>query len=398
MSTPFLFAFPDIVVIDGKAGQTIGSTSIFYSGSDIGLGRPILWERFVGRTPWTRIDPLAPPRVISSPSGDPKLAGVYIESLKAGQIYQVVMYYTEFIDPNVIDPMGSSDLKPDASSTVIAMLKKPAPADLILSQDQNVGGTWFQKTVQTSTPTFFMLQASKTPSFSDQDGIERFFAPLEAAFSSSFKKAHDELLAPFLPGNDFFFLLRVADEEGNWQVSSGLFHTKQRKLTIEFEVLHIINDGAAGDTTAEFRIWLMEGKAIVKDYFFGDVNNFPISDRPSPGKEATEWIPLALLCEPFVIGPKDVTDSTNEIGLLTRGLCYRAFGSNDWVANYLPSNEFPSPDPTHQVIFLNKTIFPIPTGIGERVQHVPFVTRAVRDTVNVEFEYDITAFFSVDYV
>jgi hypothetical protein len=379
-----------MVFVDRRAGQVNAKTEISYSAD-----RAVIWERFIGK-PWTRVSPLEPPRIISTSSGDPNRDGVFFQVLKPGQIYQVVMYRVDTIDPNVSDPETTNrELRPDASVTVLAMLKDPVATDLIVSHDQNVGGTWFRKIVTTRVQTFYVLQVSKVAPFVDSEGIARFLQPLEnGTVLDASALHHDREVEPLLPGNDLFYLVRVVDGDGNWQIVSDTFRTKQRKVTVRFEVMHIINDGALGDTTAEFRIWLMEGDNSVKDYFFGNVDNFPISDRPDPGNETQEWIPLAVHCAPFVIGPKDVTDETNRIGLLTRGLIFRTTGPNEVARNWHDLGDgFP-----RRGVLQSRACFPFPTGGGENVQDVPFVTRTVTEDPDIEFDYDVTAFFTAEYV
>jgi hypothetical protein len=69
----------------------------------------------------------------------------------------------------------------------------------------------------------------------------------------------------------------------------------------------------------------MEGNTTVRDYFFGDVDNFDISDSPDPGDEDQEFIPLAR-CPTFVLGPKDISEDTDDVGILTGGLLFRRSG------------------------------------------------------------------------
>lgn len=185
--------------------------------------------------------------------------------------------------------------------------------------------------------------------------------------------------------------MRLVDADGNWQIASDTFRTKQRQVTIDFDVLHIINDGAAGDTSAEFRISVYEGRNSVRGYFFGDVDEFEISDRPDPGKEETEFIPLPPFCQRFVLGPKDTSDETYEVGILTRGLVYRSVGSNEVAMNF-----FGNPDSNVNNV-PDKAKFPFPTGAGELVHNVPLVVRATGRVTGVEFEYDVTARFTVEY-
>jgi len=389
-----LMAFPNMVFIDRDAGQKTGQTDVLYKADASSFRRgPVIWERIIGK-PWVRVLPLGPPRVISTPSGDPRQDGVFSQVLRPGQVYQVVMYRVDTIDPNVTDPeKASPESRPDASVTVVAMLKDPEVRDLVVSHDQNVGGTWFRKVVTTRVPTVAVLQVSGVPPFVDAQGVVRFLMPLATAFDPP-AVHHDQSVEPLLPGNALSYLVRLVDDAGNWQILSDAFRTKQRKVTISFEVMHIINDGANGDTTAEFRVWVMEGDTSVKDYFFGDVDNFPISDSPSPGNGTQEWVPLAPHCPPFTLGPKDVTDETSEVGLLTRGLIFRTASANESARNYYDLGDgFPG-----KAGLPSQASFPFPTGSGENVQNVPFVIRTVKGNPDVEFEYDLTAFFSVAYM
>lgn len=388
-----LMAFPDVVLIDRKNGQKSGTTHIHYELVNDGFHRPVLYER-INNEPWKRIFPLNLPRVISSPGDNPDFEGVFTQSLKPGQVYEVVMYFdTQDVDPNVVDPKDAiREQKPYASVMVVALLKDPEKTNLIVSHDQNVGGTWFRKVVMTTVPTFFMLYASKLPPFSDEQGDKRFLKPLAASFGG-LNTHHDLQVEPLLPGNDLFYLMRVFDEDGNWQIVSDPFRTKQRKVTIDFKELHIINDGVPGNTTAEFRIWVMEGDIAVKDYFFGDVENFEISDSPDKGDEDQEFIQLASICPTFILGPKDITEEIHNVGILTRGLIERNVGDNEWAANFYFGN---FPNPKSNVPHFAKFRFPV--GGGENVQNVPLVLRTLSQVEGVEFEYDVTVLFTVEYM
>lgn len=378
-----LMAFPDTVIVDNKAGIKNGTTSIFYTADS--LRRAILWERVVNK-PWTRIDLVQPP-IFNSPDGDPKLGGTFYKTLTPGQVYQVVMYH-DGIDPNVFDPfVANPEEKPDALLTVVARLKDPAETNLIVSQDQTFGGTWFRKIVKTTVPTFFVLQVSKMPPFTDTQGVVRFAAPLETAFDM-FAANHDRQVEPLLPGNDHFFLVHLLDVKGNWQTITGQFRTKQRKVTIIFDKLGIINDGAnsGSDNTADFRIWVMEGDTEVKGFNFGDVDNFKIATLQS--------IDIISFCPAFTLGPKDVTDDTNDVGILIRGLCKHNLEDNEPASNFTFGDNFPNPKAS--VSFQDR--FPFPTGGGENVQNVPFFVKTRHQVVDALFAFEVKTLFTVDYM
>lgn len=404
-----LMAIPDMVIVENDIGKTTGTTSISYEKSTDAI-RPILWERFVGK-PWTIIE-LKPPRIISSPSGDPEIDGVFSTTMAPGKVYQVVMYHEHVpsIDPNVLDPNAPQNQnvedRPDALLTVVAMLKKPDPSNLITDQNTNTGGTWFFKQVATNVPTSFQFQVSKDKPFKDADGVDRFISPLGTVIGLQATTNHTGEVQNLLPGNDFFSLARVVDTKGNWQVVIDQRRTKQRTVKIDFGKLHIINDGANGETTAEFRIWVMEGNTSVKDFFFGNIDNFPIWDKGADNgpEDSSEWnkefiklsqrTDFGLPLLPFILGPKDVTNDTFDIGILTRGLCYRTFGPNDHTSNFGIGDNFPNP-----TAFVPRNAkFPFPTGSGkENVNNRSFTVRARPQTVDVEFEYELTVFFTVTY-
>ena len=126
-------------------------------------------------------------------------------------------------------------------------------------------------------------------------------------------------LQPLMPGNDYWALSLLIDERGQWESFVTPLTTKLRKVTVSFDELHIINDGAAGDTKAEFRIWIREGDRTVQEYAFpARCRQFPLSPTgPSPGEESHEHISLpAQGCHPHVIGLDIVIADTYDIGLL----------------------------------------------------------------------------------
>lgn len=201
MAAASLIASPTLVVVDRKAGERKGVTQITYEADDF-YGRPYVWERVAGE-PWSRVR-LEPPRIVSSSSGNPERDGAFSRTLQPGQAYQVVMYHFEYIDPNVLDPndpLLNLEQRPDASGTALAVLKDPERRDLIRSEDQNVGGTWFRKVATTVVPTSSILQVSNLPPFRDADGMFRFLSPQSTVFDLVASTQHDAMVEPLLPGN-----------------------------------------------------------------------------------------------------------------------------------------------------------------------------------------------------
>jgi hypothetical protein len=344
--------------------------------------RPRVWERF-GLQNWSQV-PLEPPRLIRSDSNDPDIDGYFLTPMTGGGLYQVRLYSDPSIDPNSQDP-NNPEPRPDAAITIPFMLKS-GMAQLITSQDQNAGGTWYRKTVATNKPTYFFLQVGNSPPFTDAEGTRRLF-PVLGAGNQMLSAQHDlQLQPPLLAGNNFFALGLVVDETGKWQVFENTFVTKQRKVTLNFGTLNIINDGAvSGGNTAEFNIWVREGNNTIAHFFFGNVDNFDISGMPV--------IPLAGQgCTPVVIGPKQITSNNHDVGILVRGLCAHTVALNEPSANYFPSSHFPDGLPTPE-----KDKFPFTTGSAESVSGVAFVVKARPEITGNKFAFDVTATVTVEY-
>ncbi len=187
-----------------------------------------------GLTPWDRIT-LAPPRLISSPSGDPDIDGVIATELKPGPLYQVRLYHNPHLDPNI---HTSKPEPPDATVAVVALSKTGKRTDLISSEDHNVGGTWYRQHVGTTVPIAFTLQVGEGPPFTDAQGLRRFLHPLLTAFRP-LAPQHDVQVAPLLPGNPFQALVRVVDKHGNWQERVVPFHTHQRYDPVGDLMVHL---------------------------------------------------------------------------------------------------------------------------------------------------------------
>jgi hypothetical protein len=243
-------------------------------------------------------------------------------------------------------------------------------------------------------PTHFFLQVgNKNPGpFTDGEGNERLF-PVLLAGNDMLDIKHTLQLQPLFAGNDFFALGLVVDKDGRWETFTVPFTTKQRKVTLDFSELHILNDGALGDTTAEFNIWVRQGDKTIKHFFFGDIDNFRISDSPDPGHETEEHIPLAAHCAQVQIGPEVITSDNHDIGILIRGLCRHTAGSNEPCANYLPPSDFPdnrSTPPGAKFFF--------PTGTGESPPGFrTLVNHAMPQVDGDEFEFNVTTNVTVEY-
>jgi hypothetical protein len=386
MATPLLEASPEIVVV--ASAMTTAATEIHYVSRG---GQPFVWERF-GLGSWSKVT--LEDRVTRSDSGDPDIDGYFSATMTAGAFYQVRLYDDFLIDPNLDDP-SESESRALATLMVPALLET-GRGTLIVSRDQSPGGTNYAQKVLTNVPTNCFLRIGNSEPVPDIHGNLRFSEQLLAKLDF-LNQSHNLQLEPLLPGNDFWALGLVFDKAGRYDTFVHPFRTLIRKVTINFNELHVINDGALGDTTAEFNIWVREGNETIAHYFFGAIDNFPISDRPDPGHETEEHIPLPQQgVSPVIIGPKRVTPDNHDIGILIRGLARHKIESNEPCANYFPASQFP--DDTPHVRTPNDARFGFPTGSAESVSNATFVVRARPEITGNEFEFDVWSLVTVEYL
>jgi len=390
-----MVATPDPVLIDVDAGESVRTTSVVYN-TDFAGAQAFLWERQNGGG-WTRI----PPDRIEHPTGDPDEQGVVVRQLSVGDVYQVLLYHDEDVDPN----SGIGDPDPDLRATVVGLRKGPESRDLITSEEFGPTGTAFVWSPQTAGPTFAVLQVGKEPPETDADGIQRLPRPIWTVTSDGFHDSHSLEISStrLLPGNPFHALLRITDPQGNWQFRHEPFVTKRRRVTVRLEDIHIINDGAPGNNTASFRIWVLTGARLRSRC---DIPERDISDSPDPGHESLEFIQLGNLCQSpvVVLGPEVVTHPrTDNLGndtlaILTRGSASVTVGEDDISGNFLPHSATGphEPDQFFGTVF-HDAFFRFPIGsANERVENRRFAVRA-EPLTDHEFEYDVRVRISVDY-
>jgi hypothetical protein len=262
---------------------------------------------------------------------------------------------------------------------------------LVVSKDKNEGGTWYRQHVTTNRPTNLFLQIGSSKPFQDSLGHQRFFSPLVAGFDA-LNTVHDLTLEPLMPGNDFFALVLVVDADGKWEEFVVDFTTKQRRVTVDFSEMFIINDGAvSGIGQAEFHIWVREGNRTIRSFFFGDVDNFDITTG--------DHIPLGPLgVTPTVIGPKKTTLDNFDVGILIRGLCSHEIAANEPTSNYFGSQFFPD-DPSGNATIDTPSLaqFTFPTGAIELVTKRPFPVHTYSQVDGDLFNFNVTSLFTVEY-
>jgi hypothetical protein len=396
---------PDLVVVDKTSISKVGLVTVEFS---LDGAKAIIWHCTLGE-PWRRRD-------------EPAHEGSFMHWLHPGEVFQVAMYSDYLhptVDPNSDDPFGTDIQRtPLLLRSVAAIFAKAERTDLITDKNLGTGGTWFRSALSTSQSTYVTLEACKADAFYDGSvGLYRFPLGVPRALTSSpgFQPSHSLTLQPLrsaavLPGNDFNYLVLAIDNKGSWQKLYGGSRTLKRKVIIEFEKIHVSNDGGDGENTAEFHIWVMEGVAAVNHSFIGDVDNFKIWDKAAdkdpddntltkdnPNKEniglrAGERWPLASV----VIGPKAITSDNDKIGILTSGICHITDAANERANNFRIGYGFPDEDEVNKFMLPQAELF-FPTGLMEKLDKVPFQVSATRQSLDDEFAYEVVVNYSVDY-
>lgn len=240
-----LLAHDNPVVIDNLATppKTTGTTQIEWSKGPFDE----MWERLPGAA-WTQVD---------ETRGNP-----YLVTLSAGQVYRAGVFPVDN-GPDDPDPSQLADL------VVNAVLRGPGVTELIVSRDENTGGTWHRRTYTTSVPTRLIpIGPSLTPLAFDADGIPRVeetpeVVPAVTDASGTLvnvlapRTEHWVNLEPLAPGNEYFFACMFVDAAGNWEVDDRSFVTRMRKLMVRFPSVKIKNDGdplSSSSATFIFRV------------------------------------------------------------------------------------------------------------------------------------------------
>jgi hypothetical protein len=320
---------PQLVRIDPDVEPQEGPVRVRYENAFYPLPA-FVWERTVGGR-WRRVDP----GDISPVGGsDIDEGGKFHRVVALGGVYEVVIYHSEDWDPNV----RVSDPEPDGRGTAFGIDEGPQQEDLADEGEAGAGGTYVSWSTTAREPVFSVMKVSETaPELID--GVLDFADPptIGTVVGDDFTPVVNFELPShaFLPGAPYHALLRLVDRSGDWKVMAVELTTRQRKVTVDYKWIHIVNDGANGNNHAFFTVWVLEGATT------DGVVSLPrreISDRPSPGKESLEWIDLydGPLAQPqVVIGPKAFTAENREILLLTRGVA-DATGKDDRAGNFLP--------------------------------------------------------------
>jgi hypothetical protein len=398
-----IFAEPPTALID--AGQTAAPVSIVFRGSLDGSG-PLLWQRHrIGETtssdvtPWSRVDTAE----ITADPAHPGTDGRINTQVRLGEMYEALMVNDIDIDPNA--NIDTNTL--NGRVAVLGLRRDGQVGDLVVQEDFPAAGTMFHWVVGVARPGFATAQVSAQPAITGTQGLLAFNAPvLDSVAGDRFAGSHVIVTTtPSLaPGNAFHALLTVVDEQGSWQIRDRPFTLLQRHITVEHQTLHVIDDGADGDTSATFFAWVLRGNRLLNRL---TVPKQDISDSPSPGHESEEFIDLrrfeanTLTIPAFTVEDAaggDTGNNTAVMAVLTRGIADVLVGTDHIAGNFLPG---PAPAPPSDrfsgTAISPDAFFRFPVGRNETVLRQPLTVRATPPTADTEFEYDVTSLISVGY-
>jgi hypothetical protein len=354
------------IVIDNRAAppQTAGTTTIAYNKEQ----SEELWELPPGGS-WSQLNV----HQLTGLGDAADFSGSYSRTLTPGQIYRAGLFL-QTQGPLTTDPIPRADLM------VFAILKGPEVRNLIVTEDQNTGGTYHRHNVTTNVATSVALVgASRRPPTVDADGIPSLVDPDGGlAGPTGVAVNHTMDLLPLVPGNHYFFTVMVVDAQGNWEVRGSEFDTLRRKLTIKFPRVHIYNDGDSGkygDGEFWFRVSAgNDGGALhaLEDFHLPemDIDDWSENGRPYPVGFAYAEL------EPQPIPPER---------------------PSIWVSSWAIEHDGIF-DADEGAGALKGTKLGLPAGPGERVTNSSFTMDCPTTTVDDDFHYGVEVNYSVEYL
>jgi hypothetical protein len=136
-------------------------------------------------------------------------------------------------------------LKPYIRVGCVWQQKGPTP--LITDNTSATGGTWITVRVATSEATQVLYsQVSLDEPVTNAKGLPFMDSPMGRRISyarSNDGHTHDFEHTSLLPGQRYFYLVVVMDNQGNWDWKSLELVTRKRKVTVSFPEIRVFNDG-----------------------------------------------------------------------------------------------------------------------------------------------------------
>lgn len=286
------------VLIDVDQGAMVGTSTITYDK----WRDDELWMRRDGAG-W---EWLKHPEDIPGLVGPaPDIAGSFVVALAPG----------EFIEFGVFTTERGPESDPDLLARVeLSGLARRHRSDLILSTDQNTGGTWHAHVVTTDVDTrLAVVAACRAPVLVDADDYPHVDASggVDGVLlaTGAWGTTHELRIDGILPGSHYHLLVLVVDPGGRWDYRIAEFDALRRELTVQFTTLHIYNDGDPSSVgEAQFRFWV--------DYRLGVGQFDRIREFFRPGADIDDWgetdrpYPLGFA---YVSGPQQVLDGQQHV-------------------------------------------------------------------------------------
>jgi hypothetical protein len=349
------------IVVDKEAGKTSGTTTINYDKER----REELWEKTNGAN-WLQINV----HVRTGLGDEANFAGAYPITLKPGGTYEVSVFAAGH-GPLSTDPILVTALK------IFCLWKKPEVRNLITDQNRSTGGTWHRHQVGTSVPTNIVtIGVSRKAPQVDSNGIPHLQMPDgEPTAPLTTTNNHLVEIKPLFPGNHYFFAVVVADAFGNWDVKQEEFTCLRRKITVEFQTIHIFNDGDPS-SYGEGEFWFRVHKGafnqpkVIQDFHLPtqDIDDWSETDRPYP-------VGFAHVGSLEVVEPGE-----QNVGVSSWGIEHDGALDFDEGASSLG------------------TFLPIPTGrFVENVSNNSLKMDCPTSTVDDDFHYGVDVRWSVEY-
>jgi len=357
----------NVVVIPTIGGT--GTASLEYDGE----GFPVFIYRRLAGAPWTRLNLIQETGAqTAEEAAEAEIRGTFpTPPMSPGEVLQYGLLQEESLDPNSQDfSLGRFT----ALVTVVAVLAGESEQGWIRDENTSVGGTYYRRQVTTgSRTTTALMEVGRDQPEEDAAGIWRIPNPARTLASTA---GTDHVLEAvgLLPGHHHFATILLVDGDGRWSSLAEDFTTLQRKVTVTFDHLEVVNDSDPASTGEGVVTMLVrQGGRNVREFTFDHGN---LSDKVNERH---------ITLQPFgfvhVIGPEVVVPENEKVGV--------------WVLG----TEFDGLFDTDEHAASRMIDFALPTGFGqEQVLGAPVLAHCRPSSDGSDFELKVTVLHSIEYV
>ncbi|MBA2953779.1 hypothetical protein GON03_05580 [Nocardioides sp. MAH-18] len=311
----------------------------------------------------------------SSPSDDAHVRGQF-DSLRVppGHSYQACIVPSDFDVDSKTPPHEwyvnyDEGEAPPELVTVIALRKRPEERDLYHEGDSNTYGTYHERVATTHKPVLAHLSIGPWKPRDIGDARRALPTPVVTQARGP-QTGFSFTLEGLLPGTDYYTLLLLVDEFGNWQYVEDSVTTLSRKVEATVDALFVLDDGdllSKGEASWDFYLHTAGGPSTNNlSYKNSNIDSGHFA-RPDPAGTVTLGPYTPLPEKPRVF-----------------------FGVTGWQYN---SGSFPS---YGDDLAIGEREIPCPTGKHEKVQNRKAQVQ-VRDTVGGSYEFRVDYTYSIKY-